>query len=214
MTQNGGSVIPVDIEEHDPADRPEAWPVLGRSDLHRDDWVVALRQDILHRPGRPEEESFRRLVLEAPGAAIVLALDDDDKVLCLRQYRHAVQQALVELPAGLLDQPGEEPLAVARRELLEEGGLVAGRWTHLLSAYPSPGISSELHHYFVARDLRIGPPSDFVLEHEEAEMERFWVPFESLRRAVLDGRVADAPVALAVLVCAARGLVPDPAAEE
>jgi 8-oxo-dGTP pyrophosphatase MutT (NUDIX family) len=187
-------------------DRPEAWPVESRRDLHRDDWVMALRQDTLHRPGHPDEEPFRRLVLEAPGAVIVLALDGQDRVLCLRQYRHAVQQALVELPAGLLDVAGEEPLEVARRELHEEAGLVARDWTHLVSAYPSPGISSELHHYFLARNLAEGPPSDFVLEHEEAEMELFWVPFAELRAAVLAGRVADAPVALAVLVCEARGL--------
>lgn len=195
-------------------DRPEAWPVATRVELHRDEWVAVLRQDALRRPGRPGDEPFRRLVLELPGAVIVLALDDQDRVLCLRQYRHAVQHALIELPAGLLDKPGESPLEVARRELHEEGGLVAEHWTHLLSAYPSPGVSSELHHYFVARDLRVGPPSDFVLEHEEAEMERFWVPFAELRTAVLEGRVADAPVALAVLACEARGMVPRSSVQE
>jgi ADP-ribose pyrophosphatase len=195
-------------------DRPEAWPVLERRDLHRDDWVVALRQDVLRRPGHPGEPPFARLVLEAPGAAIVLALDDDDWVLCLRQYRHPVQRALIELPAGLLDVPGEPPLDVARRELHEEGGLVADHWTPLLSTYPSPGLTSEVHHYFLARGLRAGPPSDLVPEHEEAEMERLWVPFARLRAAVLDGRVADAPVALAVLAAEALGLVPVAAVQE
>lgn len=204
----------MDSVEREPEDRPETWPVVESSYLHRDHWVMALRQDLLHRPGRPDDEPFRRLVLEAPGAVIVLALDETERVLCLRQYRHPVERVLVELPAGLLDQPGEEPLDVAKRELLEEGGLVADRWTHLLSAYPSPGISSEVHHYYLARDVRPGPPNDFVLEHEEAEMERVWVPFHRLRAAVLEGRVADAPVALAVLACQARGLVHGTAVQE
>lgn len=187
-----------------PADRPEAWPVTASTDLHRDDWVVALRADRVRAPDAPDAGSFRRLVLEHPGAAVVLAVDDGERVLCLQQYRHAAGRSFVELPAGLLDVPGEEPLAVARRELLEEGGMRAGRWEHLLTTYSSPGISSEVMHTFVARDLEPADRGDFVPEHEEAAMEVFWVPLAELRAAVLDGRVADAPVALAVLAHTAR----------
>lgn len=100
-------------------------------------------------------------------------------------------------------------MEVARRELREEGELAADEWTHLLSTYPSPGISNEQVHIYVARGLRHVGRGDFVPEHEEAEMETFWVPFADLRSAVLAGRVAHALVALAVLACEARGLVPD-----
>ncbi len=176
-------------------------------DRHRDHWVVALRSDRVRRPGAAAgEESFTRIVLEHPGAAVVLALDEEDRVFCLAQYRHPAQQRLVELPAGLCDVTGEDPLEVARRELREEGGLAAEEWTHLLSTYPSPGISDEVVHVYVARGLTEADRGDFVLEHEEAEMETFWVPFAELRAAVLDGRVAHALVALTVLACEARGL--------
>lgn len=187
-------------------DRPESWPVRDSQDLHRDDWVVALRADQVQRPGHPEEEPFRRLVVEHPGAAIVLALDEDDRVLCLQQYRHAAQKSLVELPAGLCDGDDADPLEVARRELREEAELEARDWTHLLSVWASPGISAELHHLFLARGLAHASRGDFALHHEEAEMTTSWVPFDTLHAAVLAGRVNDAPVALAVLAARARGL--------
>ena len=187
-------------------DEPEAWPVASSTDLHRDDWVVALRSDRIQRPGHLEEEPFRRLVLEHPGAVIILAVDDRERVLCMRQYRHAVERRLVELPAGLCDVDGEDPLEVARRELLEEAELEAGEWTHLTSTYSSPGLSNELMHFYLARDLRPADRGDFELEHEEADMETFWVPYGDLVTAVLDGRIGDAPVVVAVLLARARGL--------
>lgn len=189
-----------------PADQPEEWPVVSSTDLHRDDWVMALRADLIQRPGHPEEEPFRRLVLEHPGAVVVLALDDDERALCVRQYRHPARRRFVELPAGLIDQGSEDPLDVARRELVEEAGHQASSWTALGATYSSPGITSEVIHYFLARGLTPAQPADFVAEHEEADMELTWVPFGDLVAAVLDGRVADAPVAVAVLMAQAKGL--------
>ena len=196
--------------QHPPplADVDEAWPVADSTDLHRDDWVVALRADRIRRPDDPEGEPFRRLVLEHPGAVVVLAVDEDGRVCCLSQYRHAAQRRFVELPAGVCDEPGEEPSEVGRRELLEEAGLEAGSWTHLASTYSSPGISNEVMHIYLARDLSHGDRGSFAPEHEEADMRLFWVPYAELREAVLDGRVADAPLVLAVLLAEGRGLAP------
>ena len=188
------------------ADRSESWPVVSSTDLHRDDWVMALRSDLVRHPDQPDEEPFPRLVLEHPGAAVILALDDRERVFCLRQYRHAAQQRFVELPAGLCDVAGEDPLEVARRELVEEAGLEAGEWTHLASTYSSPGISSEVMHLFVARDLREADRGDFEAAHEEADMETFWAPYDDLLAAVLAGEVRDAPVMVTVLLAEARGL--------
>lgn len=185
-------------------DRPESWPVAASTDLHRDDWVVAFRSDQVRHPDHPDGEPFRRLVVEHPGAAMVLALDDQERVLCLRQYRHPAQMRFVELPAGVCDAEGEEPLLVAQRELREEAELEAEHWEHLLSVWASPGISAERHHLFAATGLTARSRGDFVLEHEEADMESFWVPLAELRAAVLDGRVNDGPVALAVLAYGAR----------
>lgn len=193
----------------DLADQPESWPVVASTDLYRSDWVMALRSDTIHRPGH-DAETFDRLVLEHPGAVIVLALDDEDRVFCLRQYRHPVRRRFVELPAGLCDGDGEreapeDPESTARRELVEEAGLEAGEWTYLTSTYSSPGIIAEVMHFYLARDLRPADRGDFEARHEEADMETFWVPFPDLLAAVLDGRVGDAPLVLAVLLAHARG---------
>jgi 8-oxo-dGTP pyrophosphatase MutT (NUDIX family) len=191
----------------DVADVAEHWPVERSEDLYRSGLPFALRADVVHRPGAEDEEPFTRVVLEHPGAVVILAVDDEERVLCLRQYRHPARMRMVELPAGLLDVEGEEPRAAAERELLEEAGLEAAEWSPLGSAYSSPGISSEVIHYFLARGLRSADRGDFVAAHEEADMETLWVPFAELLRAVTEGRVQDAPVLIAVLTAHQRGLV-------
>lgn len=187
-----------DVEEH--------WEVESSDYLHRDAWVVSLRADRVRAPGAGGE-AFRRLVLEHPGAVVVLAVDDTDRVCCLRQYRHPAGRRFVELPAGLLDQEGEEPEEVARRELREEVALEARSWTHLTTAWSSPGISEERMHFFLARGLAAVDRGGFELQHEEADMTVEWIAFDELHAAVLDGRLQDAPVVLAVLLARARGLV-------
>lgn len=179
------------------ADEPLSWPVVGSAYLHKDDWVVAFRSDTIHRPDHPED-TFRRLVVEDPGAVIVLALDEQDRVVVIHQYRHPVQMRLVELPAGKLDQVGEDPVVAAQRELREEVGLLAREWTHLMTTYASPGITAETHALYLARGLE-DIERDFDPHHEEAEMAVSRVPLADLVEAVLDGRVADAPLATAVL---------------
>lgn len=135
-------------------------------------------------------------------------MDDDDRVFCLWQYRHPAGKRFVEIPAGLCDGAADEaPLDVARRELREEAQLQASSWTHLSSTYPSPGISAEIHHLYLARDLSAADRGDFELHHEEADMTSAWVPFDGLRDAGLTGRVTDGPTVLAVLLARSRGLV-------
>ena len=189
------------------ADVPEHWPVEDSEDLYRSGLPFALRADKVRHPESPDEEPFTRVVLEHPGAVVVLAVDDEERVLCLRQYRHPARHRMLELPAGLLDVEGEDPRGAAERELLEEAGLVAAEWTPLTTAYSSPGITDERICYFLARGLTAGDRGDFELVHEEADMETLWVPFADLLDACLDGRVQDAPVLVAVLTAQARGLV-------
>ncbi len=179
------------------ADRPMSWPVVSSHDLHRDDWVVALREDVITRPGHSDE--FSRISLEHPGAVVVLAVDDDERVVCLRQYRHTCGREFVELPAGLKDAGDEPPVETAKRELREEVELEASDWRLLLSTYASAGISEEVHDIFLARGLSHAPRGDFEMRHEEAEMETFWTPMADLLEAVLDGRVRQGPLAQAVL---------------
>lgn len=174
-----------------------SWPVVSSQDLHRDDWVVALREDVITRPGHPEH--FSRLSVEHPGAVIVLAVDDEERVMCLRQYRHTSGFAFVELPAGLRDAGEEPPVETAKRELREEVELEASDWRQLLSTFASAGITNEVHEIFLARGLSHATRGDFEMRHEEAEMEHFWVPMAELLDAVLEGRVREGPLAQAVL---------------
>jgi ADP-ribose pyrophosphatase len=185
-------------------DVPESWPVVASEDVYRADWVMALRLDELRPPG--SGASFERLVLEHPGAVIVLAVDDRRRAYCLWQYRHPARRRFVELPAGLLDAEGESAEDTARRELREEAGLEAGCWTRLGSTWSSPGISSEVMHFFLAREVR-DVEDDFERTHEEAEMSGGWVPLTDLRAAVLDGRVGDGPLVQALLLADAKGLL-------
>ena len=186
-------------------DEPAEWPVARSRDLYRGDWVLALRADTLRAPERPDQE-FDRYVVELPGAVMVLAVDADEQVVVLRQYRHAVRTRLVELPAGLLDVPGEDPVVAARRELREETALVADSWRHLVTVLPSPGISTETHVIYLARGLHDTNRGGFEPEHEEAEMEVRWVPVQELADSVLAGGPVDGHLAIAVLLATGRGL--------
>ncbi len=122
----------------------------------------------------------------------------------LRQYRHPIGMRMVELPAGLLDVPGEDPLLAAQRELLEETGLEAGDWSHLSTMHTSPGISSEVIEVYLAQGLRHVGRGDFEPQHEEADMTAHWVRFADLLDAVLERRLTDGPLAVAVLAHAVQ----------
>lgn len=189
MPEGGGTPL---------ADRPEAWPVHATEDLFRDDWVMALRRDMVSRPGH-DEERFARLVLEHPGAAVVLAVDERDRVLVLEQYRHPTRRRFLELPAGLLDTQGEDALTTARRELREEAEVEAASWEHLLTSHPSPGITSERLEVFLAQGLSRADRGEFEPAHEEADIILRWVPLDELADAVLESRATEGALGIAVL---------------
>jgi 8-oxo-dGDP phosphatase len=181
------------------ADQPESWPVHEVEHIWEGHAPFSVRRDLISAPARPGE-TFGRLVLDHPGAVVILAVDDEDRALVVQQYRHPVGARLVELPAGLLDEPGEDPRAAAERELREEGLVLAERWTHLMTTYASPGLSSERIVYYLAEGITPAPDrGGFEPEHEEADMSLLWVPVEELLRGVLAGRLGDAPLVQAVM---------------
>jgi 8-oxo-dGDP phosphatase len=181
------------------ADQPASWQVHDVERIWDGPAPFSVRRDMISAPGRPEE-TFGRLVLEHPGAVVVLALDDRERALVLHQYRHPALQRMVELPAGLLDVEGEDPLEAAKRELREEGLVLAERWSHLFSTYSSPGLSSEKISYFLAEGLSSAEDrAGFQPEHEELDMTLSWVPVQELLDGVREGRISDGPTAQAVL---------------
>jgi len=186
-------------------DTPQSWPVHGSEAIWRGEAPFAVRRDSVSLPDSMDSrERFGRVVVEHPGAVVVLAMDERDRVLVLRQYRHPIGRRMIELPAGLLDVPGEDPLVAAQRELREEAGLEAGHWIHLASMHTSPGISAELIEIYLAQGVRAADRGDFLPQHEEAEMTAHWVPFGDLLEAVLERRLTDGPLAVAVLAHSVR----------
>ncbi len=153
----------------------------------------------------PDGDVFARVVVEHQGAVGVVALDEDDRVLLLRQYRHAAGMRLLELPAGILDVEGEPPATAAARELGEEAGVRAASWSPLLEMWSSPGMTDEYWHVFVARDLS-ALPVDEIPEpvHEEADLEVVWAPLDEAVRAVLDRRMTSPLGVAGVLALAAQ----------
>ena len=151
----------------------------------------------------PESVVDRDVVIH-PGAVGVVALDPDDRVVVLRQYRHPVAAHLWEIPAGLLDEPGESPWATAQRELVEEAGIVADEWHTLIDLYSSPGMSSETIRVFLARGLSDAHPDDRPAPtDEERDLVVVRIPLPELVRRVLAGHVHNS-LAVAGLLAAAE----------
>ena len=142
-----------------------------------------------------------------PGAVAIIALDDDDRVLLIRQYRHPVGEYLFEPPAGLLDAPGEPEWRTAARELAEEAGFEARRWDVLVDVFLSPGGSSEAIRVYLARELRqLASGRELTGEAEEAHLPRAWVPLAEARDLVLTGRIGSPSAVVGILAAwAARG---------
>ena len=136
-----------------------------------------------------------------PGAVAVVVLRGEsgrEEILLERQYRHPVKAELWEIPAGLLDIPGEDPRLAAERELAEEADLVADRWDVLVDYFTSPGGSTEPLRIFLARELR-DADEPFEREDEEATMEYAWVSLDDALTMVLDGRLHNPSAVIGVL---------------
>ena len=172
-------------------DVPEQWTVTG-SDEHFTGYVIKVRTDQVEMPdGNGGSETVTRDVVSHPGAVGVVALDDQDRVLLIRQYRHPVGYLLWEVPAGLRDKAGEPTWTNAQRELAEEAGFQATEWHLLLDYLSSPGMSDERIRVFLARGLSPVPDGelDFDRVHEEADMPVEWVALDEAVAKVLAGDI-------------------------
>lgn len=147
--------------------------------------------------------SMVREYTQHTGAVAVLAIDDEERVLLINQYRQPIGTRDWELPAGLLDIPGEPPLVAAQRELAEEADLVAAEWSELTSFHSSPGGSNEVITIFEARGLSAAPAVHDRTD-EEAEIVVRWVGLDEALDAARAGRLKNAPLLLALLTLQAR----------
>jgi ADP-ribose pyrophosphatase len=180
-------------------DTPEEWeirsaetPFTGKKTSVRADDVVM-----------PDGSVARRDYQVHPGSVAVLALDEEDRVLLINQYRHPVRHKLWEIPAGLLDVPGENPLHGAQRELYEEAHVKAEDWRVLTDVYTSPGGCDEAVRIFLARELSEAEGERFEVEAEEADMQHARVPVDELVRRVLAGDVHNNCLVVGVLALVA-----------
>lgn len=159
--------------------------------------------DVLHDELDYNGHPLVREYVQHPGAVGILVRNEDDEILLIQQYRHAIRLRDWEIPAGLLDVDGEPPLAAAKRELAEEVDLVASSWTELGTFFSSPGGSSELIRVYEARGLTPSGTA-FHRTEEEADIVRRWVRLDEALAAVLDGRLRNSILAYAVLAAHAR----------
>ena len=174
-----------------PADDRLRETVVGSRTVYRGHYLEVRVDEILTPDGRRAS----RDIVGHPGAVAIVALDGEDRVLLVRQFRLAAGRTLLEIPAGTLDRGEdgtlEDPDLAARRELEEETGFRAGSWEHLGAFWTAPGFATELMHLYLARELapadgaRLGPDEDERLELEH-------VPWRQAVAMAVAGEIADA----------------------
>jgi 8-oxo-dGTP pyrophosphatase MutT (NUDIX family) len=178
------------------SDSRASYPV-ERSEEHFRGAVVRVRTDAVRMASGAVVD---RDVVIHPGAVAVIALDDQERVLLVQQYRHCPGRLLWEPPAGLLDVPGEPAHETAARELYEEAGYRAGHWQVLVDLFNSPGMSDEAMRIYLARDLTPVAEGDrFAGQDEEADMPVRWLPLDEAVAGVLAGRLHNPATVAGVL---------------
>lgn len=176
-----------------PEDEPRELPALSRETVY--DGAI---WDVVR-----ETFAFNRVVLsrdfvDHSGAVGVVAINDSGEVMMIRQYRHAIRSLNWEIPAGLLDVPGEDPLVCGQRELAEEADLEAEHWEFLMTLNTTPGGSNEFIHIYLATGLRPAT-HDYVREGEEADLEKRFVPLDDVVTAILQGKIRNQIAVTALL---------------
>ena len=153
--------------------------------------IIRVRFDTVRLPNGKEGT---REVVEHPGGVAILAIDSEDRVLLVRQYRYPFERVLTEIPAGKRE-PGEPPFITAQRELQEEVGATADTWTELGTLIPSPGCYGETLYLYMAQDLHFGATHP----DEDEFLEPLRLPFDEAVRQCMDGTLTDAKTVAAIL---------------
>jgi ADP-ribose pyrophosphatase len=169
------------------------FPVVSTQDIY-EGRVIGLRADDVVMP---EGRVARREVVEHLGAVAVVALDENDSVTLIHQYRHPLGHRLWELPAGLLDHGGEVPVEGAKRELAEEAGLAADTWETLVDVAASPGFTDEMVRVYLARGL--SEVDREIMGGEEADLIIRTFPLSEAVRMALSGELINSSTVAGVL---------------
>lgn len=171
--------------------------------------ILALRTDRVVMPGGG---TAAREVVEHHGAVAIVALDDEDQVTLIHQYRHPLGRRIWELPAGLIDHLGEDPVETAKRELVEEVGLAATDWSVLVDVAASPGFTDEVVRVYLATGLSAVDRE--LLGEEEADLVARKFPLAEAVRMALAGEIVNGAAVggiLAAHVTRTSGTTPRPA---
>ena len=181
------------MSERTEDDQTHEFRTVSTKDIHVGK-VVALRLDEVEMP---DGSVAKREVVEHLGAVAIVAIDDDGQLVLIRQYRHPLGRRLWELPAGLIDHAGEDPLAAAKRELVEEVGLEAAQWSVLVDIAASPGFTDEVIRVFLATELSVVDRE--VLGEEEADLVAKRFPLAEAVRMALAGEILNGPAVGGIL---------------
>jgi ADP-ribose pyrophosphatase len=154
--------------------------------------IISVRKDKVRLPNGHEST---REVVEHTGGVCVVPLTADGELLFVRQFRYPYYQVLLELPAGKLDRKGEDPLDAGKRELREETGASASKYTFIGEFYPSAGFSNEVLYLYLAQGLEIGLPQP----DEDEFLEVVKIPLDEAVRMVLDNEIPDAKTQVGIL---------------
>ncbi|MEW2247744.1 MULTISPECIES: NUDIX hydrolase [unclassified Streptomyces] len=176
-------------------DTPEEWEIRATRTPFTGAKTSVRTDDVVMPDGSVASRDYQ----VHPGSVAVLALDEEDRVLLINQYRHPVRHKLWEIPAGLLDVPGENPLHAAQRELYEEAHVKAEDWRVLTDVYTTPGGCDEAVRIFLARGLSEAEGERFAAEHEETDMQHARVPLQELVRGILAGELHNTCLVVGVL---------------
>lgn len=161
------------------------------SEMKFDGKLIKVTYDVAEVNGK---EAWREVV-HHPGASAVVAIDDDGRIIMEKQFRYALNDYLLEIPAGKLDA-GEDPLVCAKRELEEETGIIASEWISLGTIATSPGFCNEVIHLYVAKGLSKG--KIHWDEDEYVEVERY--TFDELLQRIKDETIKDSKTLSALLL--------------
>ena len=181
------------MSERTEDDQTHDFRTVSTRDLHVGR-VVALRLDEVEMP---DGSVAKREVVEHLGAVAIVTVDDEGRLVLIRQYRHPLARRLWELPAGLIDHAGEDPLEAAKRELVEEVGLAAAEWSVLVDIAASPGFTDEVIRVFLATGLTVVDRE--VLGEEEADLVARRFPLAEAVRMALAGEVVNGPAVAGIL---------------